>query len=128
MPKSTKAEIEHRVDEVYDLLINRITYQAILGYGASKWGVKERQMNVYIARARERLKELNKESEEERLATAIASYNSLYARQVAEKDYKGARQTMDSLIRLQGLAGRDRKNLESALGQKGYVGLNLEEI
>ena len=128
MPKSSKAEIEHRVDEVYDLLINRITYQAILGYGAQKWGVKERQMNVYIARARERLKELNKESEEERLATAIASYNSLYARQVAEKDYKGARQTMDSLIRLQGLTGKDRKNLETGLGQKGYFGLDLEEI
>jgi hypothetical protein len=128
MPKSSKAEIEQRVNEVYDLLINRITYQAILGYGAQKWGVKERQMNVYIARARERLKELNKESEEERLASAIASYNSLYARQVAEKDYKGARQTMDSLIRLQGLAGKDRKNLETGLGQKGYIGLDLDEI
>ena len=128
MPKSSKAEIEQRVNEVYDLLITRITYQAILGYGAQKWGVKERQMNVYIARARERIKELNKESEEERLATAIASYNSLYARQVAEKDYKGARQTMDSLIRLQGLAGKDRKNLETGLGQKGYIGINLEEI
>ena len=128
MPKSTKAEIEHRVDEVYDLLINRITYQAILGYGASKWGVKERQMNVYIARARERLRELNRESEEERLASAMASYNSLFARQVAEKDYKGARQTMDSLIRLQGLSGKDRKNPQIGLGQKGYVGLDLEEI
>ena len=56
MPKATKAEIERRVDEVYDLLINRVTYRAILGYGAQKWGVKERQMNVYIARARERIR------------------------------------------------------------------------
>ena len=128
MPKSTKAEIEQRVNEVYDLLINRITYQAILGYGASKWGVKERQMNVYIARARERLRELNRESEEERLASAMASYNSLFARQVAEKDYKGARQTMDSIIRLQGLAGKDRKNPQSGLGQKGYVGIDPEEV
>ena len=128
MPKSTKAEIEQRVNEVYDLLISRITYQAILSYGASKWGVKERQMNVYIARARERLRELNRESEEERLASAMASYNSLFARQVAEKDYKGARQTMDSIIRLQGLSGKDRKNPQIGLGQKGYVGLDLEEI
>ena len=55
MPKSTKAEVEHRIDEVYDLLINRVTYRAILGYGAQRWGVKERQMNVYIARAHERI-------------------------------------------------------------------------
>ena len=128
MPKATKAEIEHRVDEVYDLLITRITYRAILGYGAQKWGVKERQMNVYIARARERIKAYTAESGEERLAAAIASYNSLYARQMADKEYSGARQTLDSLNRLQGLFGRDKKSLESGLGQKGYVGLDLENI
>ena len=38
MPKATKAEIEHRVDEVYDLLITRVTYRAILGYGARSGG------------------------------------------------------------------------------------------
>jgi hypothetical protein len=128
MPKATKAEIEHRVDEVYDLLITRVTYRAILGYGASKWGVKERQMNVYIARARDRIKAYTTESGEERLAAAIASYNSLYARQMADKDYSGARQTLDSLNRLQGLFGRDKGSAETSLGQKGYVGLDLEDV
>lgn len=128
MPKATKAEIEHRIDEVYDLLINRVTYRAIIGYGASKWGVKERQMSVYIRRARERLTAYTKESQEERLATAIASYNSLYARQVAEKDLGGARQTLDSLTRLLGLSAKDTKNLQGGLGTKGYIGIDPEDI
>jgi hypothetical protein len=128
MPKGSKAEIERRVDEVYDLLISRVTYRAILGYGAQKWGVKERQMNVYIARARERIRAYTAESAEERLAAAIASYNSLCAHQMADKDFSGARQTLDSLNRLQGLFGRDKKTLESGLGQKGYVGLDLEDV
>ena len=128
MPKASKAEIEHRVDKVYDLLISRVTYRAIIGYGAEKWGVKERQMNVYIARANERIKEANKESQEVRLAKAVASYDSLYARQVAAQDFRGARQTLESLTRLQGLAASDTKNLEISLGQKGYVGIDLEEI
>jgi hypothetical protein len=128
MPKATKAEIERRVDEVYDLLINRVTYRAILGYGAQKWGVKERQMNVYIARARERIRAYTAESGEERLSKAIASYESLYARQMAAKDHSGARQTLDSLNRLQGLFGRDKGGPQTSLGQKGYVGLNLEDV
>jgi hypothetical protein len=128
MPKATRAEVDRRVDEVYDLLISRVTYQAIIGYGASKWGVKERQMNVYIRRARERIQGFIKESEEERLATAIASYNSLCARQIADKDYTGARQTLDSLNRLLGLSARDRKTAETGLGTKAYIGLNPEDI
>jgi len=128
MPKATRAEIDHRIDEVYDLLINRVTYRAIIGYGASKWGVRERQMNVYIRRARERMRAFMAESEEERLSTAVASYNSLYSRQIAEKDYSGARQTLDSLNRLLGLSGRDRKTAETGLGLKGYVGINPEDI
>jgi hypothetical protein len=128
MPKATKAEIERRVDEVYDLLITRVTYRAILGYGAQKWGVKERQMNVYIARARERIKAYTAESAEERLSSAIASYNALYARQMAAKEYAGARLTLDSLTRLQGFSLRDKKGGETSLGQKGYVGLDLEDI
>jgi hypothetical protein len=128
MPKATKAEVEHRIDEVYDLLINRITYRAVIGYGANKWGVKERQMNVYISRALERMKAANKESEEDLLAKTVASYQSIYARQVADKDYGGARLTLDSLSRLQGLTSKDKKNLAATLGQKGYVGFDPEEI
>jgi hypothetical protein len=128
VPKSGKAEIEHRVDEVYDLLINRVTYRAIIGYGAQKWRVKERQMNVYIARANERIRALNRLDEEERLAKAIASYESLYARQAAAQRLNEARQTLDSLNRLQGLSGKDKKPGETAFGQKGYVGLDLEDV
>ena len=128
MPKATKAEVEQRVDEVYDLLISRVPYRNIVRHGASQWRVKERQMNVYIARARERIRALAAENEEERLSSAIASYNSLYARQLSEKDYRGARQTLDSLNRLLGLSGRDKKGSETGPAQKGYIGIDPEDI
>ena len=128
MPKSTKAEVEHRIDEVYDLLINRVTYRAILGYGAQRWGVKERQMNVYIARAHERIKLAARGSEEEHVAGLVASYNALYARQMADKDYRGAKQTLDGLARLLGVSGQGKKALEAALPAKGYIGIDPEDI
>jgi hypothetical protein len=127
MAKATDAEVERRVDEVYDLLINRVTYRAIVGYGAQKWGLKERQVAVYIGKAKERILLRAKESQEEQLAKAIASYESLYARQVAEKDLSGARQTLDSLVRLLGLAAPDKQELMGSLALKGYVGMDLKE-
>lgn len=127
MAKATAAEVERRVDEVYDLLITRVTYRAIVGYGAQKWGLSERQMAVYIRKATDRILLRAKESQDEQLAKAIASYESLYAHQVAEKDYNGARQTLDSLVKLLGLAAPEKQELLGTLALKGYVGMDLKE-
>ena len=126
MAKATKAEMERRTDEIYDLIINRVSYRAIVGYAASKWGVKERQVAVYMDKAKKRIAELARPSQEEQLAKAIASYESLYARQVAEKDFSGARQTLDSLVRLLGLSAPEKQELTATLAVKGYIGLDLE--
>lgn len=127
MNKATTAEVERRVDEVYDLLINRVTHRNIVGYGAAKWNLSDRQMAVYIKRATERILDRVKESQEEQLAKAVASYESLYAHQVAERDYSGARQTLDSLVKLLGLSAPEKHELMGSLAVKGYVGMDLKE-
>ena len=83
MSRSAKAEFERRVDEVYDLLVSRVTWRAVVGYCQGKWGVSERQACRYVAAARERIRELLGPSQSEHLAKALASYESLYAKQVA---------------------------------------------
>jgi hypothetical protein len=109
--RSSKAEFEHRVDEVYDLLVARVSYRAIVGFCAAKWGVCERQTRRYLARARERIRDLLAPSQVEHLAQALASYEALYAKQVAERRYGEARQTLDSIVRLLGLAAPERIEL-----------------
>lgn len=127
MNKATTAEVERRIDEVYDLLINRVTHRNIVGYGSSKWNISDRQMAVYIKRATERILACAKESQEEQLAKAVASYESLYAHQVVGKDYGGARQTLDSLVKLLGLSAPEKHELLGSLALKGYVGMDLKE-
>lgn len=127
MNKATAAEVERRVDEVYDLLINRVAHRTILGYGTSKWNISERQMAIYTKRATERILARAKESQEEQLAKAVASYESLYAHQVAERDYSSARQTLDSLVKLLGLSAPEKHELMGSLAVKGYVGMDLKE-
>lgn len=111
MSRSSRAEFERRVDELYDLLVTRVTYRAVVGYCAAKWGVSERQACRYMAAARERIRELLGPSQSEHLAKALASYESLYAKQVAGAHYGEARATLDSIVRLLGLAAPERLEL-----------------
>jgi len=111
MSRSSRSEFERRVDEIYDLLVSRVTYRAMVGYFTAKWGVSERQACRYMAAARQRIRELLGPSQSDHLAKALASYESLYAKQVAGARHGEARATLDSIVRLLGLAAPQRVEL-----------------
>ena len=54
--KSTKAEVDYRVNRVARLLSNGAVRSEVAQYAAAEWGVSLRQADEYIARAREILK------------------------------------------------------------------------
>ena len=53
MAKSTKIEVDMRVNRVARLLANGAVRSEIVQYAANEWGVADRQTDNYIARARE---------------------------------------------------------------------------
>ena len=53
--KSTKDEIQARVNEVYGLLLRAYNHNQIVQYGSKKWNVSERQVRDYLAEARKLL-------------------------------------------------------------------------
>lgn len=55
MGRSTKVEKNYRVDTVYKLLSEGHSRGQILQFGSSEWGVTDRQVDTYIAEAREKL-------------------------------------------------------------------------
>lgn len=55
MKKSTKLEVLHRVNSVYKLLAEGQSRTQVLQFCSEKWGVGERQGEIYLARAREKL-------------------------------------------------------------------------
>ena len=111
MSRSSRCEFERRVDDVYDLLVSRVTWRAVISYCTARWGVSERQAGRYMAAARQRVRELLGPSQQDHLAKALASYESLYAKQVAAAHYGEARQTLDSIVKLLGLAAPERIEL-----------------
>jgi hypothetical protein len=108
MSRSSRAEVERRVDEIFELVVSRVTYRTIIAHCEKKWGIRERQARIYLAKARERIIEIAKEGQEERLAKALASYEALYRKQLSAARLSDARQTLDSIVKLLGLAAPER--------------------
>ena len=50
--KSTKDEIQNRVNVVYDLILRAHSHHQIVQHGSKLWGVSERQVRDYMAEAR----------------------------------------------------------------------------
>lgn len=70
--KSTNVEIDERVNIVYDLLLRAHSRHQIVQHGSKLWNVSDRQIDDYIARARQ-LMQLDAELERPQwLAAAIA--------------------------------------------------------
>ena len=55
MGRSTKVEKNFRVDTVYKLLSEGNSRGQIIQFGSSQWNVTDRQIDTYIAEAREKL-------------------------------------------------------------------------
>jgi hypothetical protein len=50
--KSTKDEIQNRVNVVYELILRAHSHHQIVQHGSELWGVSERQVRDYMAEAR----------------------------------------------------------------------------
>ena len=53
MAKSTKIEAQHRVHTLYKLLSEGQSRSSILQFGSETWGITQRQVETYYARAQE---------------------------------------------------------------------------
>jgi len=53
MAKSTQQEIDGRINTVYKLLLEGNSRTQILQYASETWQISERQVETYIARARD---------------------------------------------------------------------------
>ncbi len=100
--KVTKAELEHRVSLIYEMLLNGQRRREVLRAANEQhgWGVSPRQVDSYIAKARklfERDAQVHREAE---LGKAIARLDSLYAKTQAKQDLRTALMVERELIEL----------------------------
>lgn len=75
--RSTDAVVLARVSEVQSWILEGYTRHKILQFG-SKWSVSDRQIDDYIAKATELIREINHATLEDSLALIVSNYWSLY--------------------------------------------------
>jgi len=98
--KSSKDEIQNRVNEVYGLFLRAWSHNQIVQHGSEKWGVSERQVRDYMAEARKLLALDAELARPQWLEGAIARLQE-YERRAADKGQLGtALMALDKQARL----------------------------
>lgn len=101
MTKSTNDEIKRRIGEVSNLLITGQKRHQIVQYASdSGWGVDPRQVDTYIARAKQLLSEEGQEAKAGRnmlFGISLRRLNLLFVKTMAIQDYARALQAQKEI-------------------------------
>lgn len=92
--KATKAELEHRITIVLDLIARRFTRKRIISHIKEEhkdWNVKPGMIDIYCAKAREIMYEKMDRQRDEILAEAINDLERLYTEAIKNDDLAEAR-------------------------------------
>jgi hypothetical protein len=107
--KSEAAEVARRVEEVLRIRLDGAQYHDVLHYSAEKgWGLKERQIREYIARADDLLVERQEKKRKRVIARRLSMREALFARAVNAADYRTALAILSDMDKLQGHYTSDR--------------------
>ena len=109
MPKSSKAELAARVDEVLRIRLDGAQFHDIVQYASEKgWGVSDRQLWTYLRRADDLLVERQERKRKRLVARHLAQREALYARAVNAADYRTALAVLTDSAKLQELYTSER--------------------
>lgn len=112
MAKSTDAEIELRIATLYEMIVKGSSYVYIVRYASTEWKISSRQVDTYILKAKEQIKETyGQEYKETILSNHLAQLENLYEKNYTIEDFRECRNIIDSRNKLLGLNAPDKITL-----------------
>ena len=129
MAKSNAAQVQVRVDAVFELLLQGASRRGVLQYAArSGWDVSPRQIDTYIHAAKAELARLAEIDRSEELGTATAQLRMLFMRALAKGDLRSARAIRKDLTALLGLEAPTRlAGVEGGAPFKVIIGIDPDD-
>ena len=100
--KSTNAEVEQRVSEVQQWLLEGYTRAYILKY-AAKWGKSDSMVDQYISKATANIKEVNMWTLQDNLAMICSGLWEVFRKAKIDNNLSEQRQVLMSIAKLKGL-------------------------
>lgn len=100
-----EAEVEMRVSEIIDLLLLGKTRAEVLRYCSNRgWGISSRQIDKYIADAKEEIHEISRITATETMSLILKNLWDLYKKCLDKEDFSGARTILMDVAKLKGMA------------------------
>jgi inorganic triphosphatase YgiF len=112
-----KAAMAVRITEVVRLLSMGLRPSEILQYISEKttWGISERQVENYIQKANEEIKQSSKFDRDQEIGKSIQRLEYLYKSNLVIQDYKAALSTLKAKIEMLGLASPTKSLVKADL-------------
>jgi hypothetical protein len=102
--KSTNAEIELRIATVYEMYLKGCSRPYIVRYGSEIWGITDRQIDEYLERAKQILKEnFGLKYKEELLSKHLAQLDDLFVKNYTIQDFRECRNLIETKNKFLGL-------------------------
>jgi hypothetical protein len=118
--KSSKAEVQKRIEQIFKLRLGGAEFADILQYAAApeqNWGVKDRQLWTYIARADALMKERFDAKADHLLARHLLQRRLLYAQCMAAGAFGDALRVLQDEAKLEGLYPASKTELTGKDGK-----------
>ena len=102
--KSTDAELELRIATVYEMVVKGASRKYIVRYGSETWNISSRQIDDYLKRVYEEIKETYGENyKKDILSKQLAQLDDLYVKNYTIEDFRECRTIIESKSKLLGL-------------------------
>ena len=101
--RTPEVELERRVFEVTNLLVDGEPYHAIVSHCRDRWKCGQRTIEDYVRRAYAGLREQFKDNVREQTAIQLQRLETLYSAAFKDKDYRTAASCISAICKLLGL-------------------------
>lgn len=126
--KTTQAQKDQRVREVYKMLVKGHARGEIVQVLSKKWNVTDRTIDNYIQDAREQLKPIVEEERMVQLNIAVDRMTEVFKEALDSKDHRAAIQAQQELNKLFGLYAPTKQEVSGNIGFTwGEVVGNVDE-
>jgi hypothetical protein len=112
--KATHAEIQIRINTIFDMVVKGISRKNIVRYCAENFKIESRQVDEYLSRVYDEIKETySKEDKEKLISKQMAQLDDLYLKSYNNEDYRECRSIIESRSKLLGLNAPDKTDVTS---------------
>jgi len=112
MAKATDAEIQLRINTIFEMVVKGASRKYIVRYCAENFKIESRQVDEYLSRVYDEIKETYTQEDKEKLISKqMAQLDDLYVKNYTIEDFRECRNIIESKAKLLGLNAPNKTDL-----------------